>query len=451
MTPKTILYISKFYTPTTTAAGIRTQRFVDALVSAGYRVIVLTFGEAGGLEEVKENLWIYRIGQSQLAEFDAGLIQSSRWPIGSILPGPDPDKDACLALFAYGQMLFQKYQPNAVLASAPPFSFMAVAQRLAERFNKHLILDFRDAWFIAMPWPYANVLCRLSARRWERRCVKSADKIIVATETMRKNLIEAYGQELNERIVTVRHGYALSSNNTAEVDSPYSAERPLRIVYTGQLRGIDIDAASRISRIVQPVVHALLRYTIGATFCKNLNIEWMSPLNLFKALAQAPKQDDSFLEKIRIDFIGQKFPQIEKWTQQLGLTHIVTQQGPMPPNQAEQAAQNADLLLLNLYGIKNNPYHWCVPSKVYTYMGTGKPILALVPPGETADLVSDAGTALIVHPEDINTLTSHLLDLTQPDSHLITTLKPNWPSIEPYKVSNQQKKLIQAINNDPQP
>ena len=103
MTSKTILYITKFYDPTTTAAGIRAIRFVDALVSAGYRVIVLTFGQPSGLDQVDENLSVYRISENHLPE-----QKTNPWPITSILPGPDPDKAACRTLFAHAQFLIQK-------------------------------------------------------------------------------------------------------------------------------------------------------------------------------------------------------------------------------------------------------------------------------------------------------------------------------------------------------
>ena len=185
-----------------------------------------------------------------------------------------------------------------------------------------------------MPWPYANILRRLSAKRWERRCIESAEKIIVATDAMRDNLIEAYGREYNERITTVRHGYAPSCHPDGPKGTgvnPRECGGPLRIVYTGQLRGIDIDSASTTARIFQPLARALLRYTIGATFCEKLNIEWMSPLSLFKALAMAGKQDESFLNKIRLDFIGQKYPLIEIWKKQLGLESVVIQHGKNPP------------------------------------------------------------------------------------------------------------------------
>ena len=41
-----------------------------------------------------------------------------------------------------------------------------------------------------------------------------------------------------------------------------------------------------------------------------------------------------------------------------------------------------------------------VPTKTYEYLGSGRPILAAVPPGDARDLLTAAGTAAICSPTD---------------------------------------------------
>ena len=52
----TVLYITWSYRPAHTAAAIRAVHFVEALVEAGFRVIVLTVGREAGVERMADNL-----------------------------------------------------------------------------------------------------------------------------------------------------------------------------------------------------------------------------------------------------------------------------------------------------------------------------------------------------------------------------------------------------------
>lgn len=443
---KTFLYITKYYPPTSSAAGIRAQRFVKALVDADYRVIVLTFSDDGGEESPALNPQVYRVTASEnTLGGTTRIIPIHKSGVG-VLPGPDPDKKCCQLVFEMGQRLLEKHQPDALLVSGPPFSFMAIARQLALRKNLPLILDFRDAWFSGMPWPYANRIRRSSARRWEHRCVVTARKIITATEEMGKILGRRYGREISDKCATVRHGF--DSNAVSPEPGKHKSDKDyLTLVYTGQLRGIDIDAASGLYRTCQAIGHNLLRYTVGARFCEQLRLDWMSPLNLFKAIAQEGREDKRFLERIRLLFAGERFASLDRWARQYGIDKMVTQLGPMSPSEAQATAQQADLLLLNLYRIKGLDYHWCVPSKLYSYLGSGHPILALVPEGEAAELVRQSGTGIVVHPEDITGIRAALRALVLQPEQVAKSLKPNWDYIKKFDQDRQMEALLGQMND----
>ena len=82
------------------------------------------------------------------------------------------------------------------------------------------------------------------------------------------------------------------------------------------------------------------------------------------------------MEKFRLVFAGQTFDQVDQWARRWGLEGNVEQLGPVPAESTEELSADADLLALSPYGIKSCAYHWCVPSKVYSYLGSGNAILA---------------------------------------------------------------------------
>ena len=55
----------------------------------------------------------------------------------------------------------------------------------------------------------------------------------------------------------------------------------------------------------------------------------------------------------------------------------------------------------------------CVPQKVYECLGTGKPVLALLPDGDARDILAQAGTALLCSPRDVGAIKASLLALVE--------------------------------------
>src|SRR5205085_610442 len=70
----------------------------------------------------------------------------------------------------------------------------------------------------------------------------------------------------------------------------------------------------------------------------------------------------------------------------------------VPHREAIAAMQSADVLVL----IKHvEPrFRGLIPGKLYEYMGAGRPVLALVPESEAADLVRDLGWGEVAPPDD---------------------------------------------------
>jgi glycosyltransferase involved in cell wall biosynthesis len=83
--------------------------------------------------------------------------------------------------------------------------------------------------------------------------------------------------------------------------------------------------------------------------------------------------------------------------------------GYMPHQEAIAAMRRADVLVL----IKHvEPrYRGLIPGKLYEYMGAGRPILALVPECEAADLVRAGKWGEVAPPDDPDAIAAALLRL----------------------------------------
>lgn len=474
---KTILYITHKYLDSTKASGSRAARFIDGLVARGVRVVVITLGDKPRIKRKSAMITVCQITANGQLPPEAAGKRIKSWPIWRILPGPERGWRLGRAICKASHWLIEQEHIDLVLISGPPFSVIPVACQAAKEHNLPLIIELRDAWYTAMPWPYSGAAARRAAKRYEKSCLQQASRIITVTATVKKLLTDKYGHEIGEKIYTIRHGYdefpkqqdsadnkSLTSLNVKA--SPCSASgvsnihnspdtpgthpalsyKPFTIAYTGQLRGIDIvHRRSGISQKIHHISQVIRGKLLGASFCQPLRLDWMSPHYLMRALANVLEDNPGFSHAVRLVFVGERFDEIDQWAKQMMISGNVYQYGPTSPEAAQHIASNADLLVLSLYGIEGCVYHWCVPSKLYMYMGTGKPILAMLPPGEARDLVMRAGTGVSVAPDDVAAITEKLHSLiTQHQEHGIK-LKCDWGYVNRFKASHQQKMFSDVV------
>lgn len=434
-TPGPVILLSRFYAPLSQAGAIRTDRLVRALHAANHPVVVITRGDCPAIESPCPLLTVCRIS-------DKGALPSAIAPMS--LPRLQPDyrvEPDTLALWHAGVLqaaffFIQQTHPIAILATAPPFGLLAIAMTLREQCGIKTLLDFRDGWITGMYWPFSSRRQRRRAELWEKLCLTGADGLLAATDELARLWTIAYGQKIAPTL-TFRHGYEPSPESAPDSASDSSI---LKLAYVGQVRGTEISSHRR--RQLQNAGRSLRRFIFGASFCESLYLEWMSPHYLMQAIAAAKKRDEAAGQHIHLEFIGPRDEAINAWARQLELDNQIVQQGPLTVNQANRAAALADVLVVNLYGIAGCRYHWCVPSKLYTYLGLQKPILGLLPPGEAQDILLHSGLGPALHPTDIDAIADQLLLWYRQQHAGGIRLQPKSDYIQLFSLENQRRHFL---------
>jgi len=448
--PVRVVYISRCWLPSHAAAGIRADRFITALLADGMSVSVITSSPQPALDLKSPSLVVARLGYDGRLPTEMHHSGAARWPCFRALPGPDPDSRFCRGVFRVSQWLIERYGADLICVSGPPFSLMSVANVAGRRRRLPVILDFRDAWYTGMPWPYSSGLRRVLAGQWERRCVHAAAKVITATDTLGRILAAEY-PSAGGKIQTIRHGFErvppANGGPTGPGGAPVPAAKPFTIVHTGQLRGTDGEQQGRLGRLIARAGRGARKVLLGARFCERLDLERMSGRSLLAGIQRAATMEPELLQRVRIIFAGQRSERVDSWAAQMGLGARVEQTGPVWPQEAQRLADNAALLVLMLYGIKDCDYHWCVPSKTYSYLATGRPILSLVPPGEARDLVLRAGTGLIAESEDPAAIAEVILRVFADWRAGRMTVRPQWRFIEQFTAARQQEVFVETVRD----
>lgn len=243
-----------------------------------------------------------------------------------------------------------------ILATFGPGTNLLVGRELARRSGLPLVLDFRDLW-ADLPQPaFATPLHRALASRMERRAVAAAGKVVAVSENMAAHLAERHGRRRKD-VVSITNGFDPTDLARAK-DEREEAGRPFRICYTGSVYG---------------------GYDLGP---------------FFGALSDLSRDRIIGSESFRAEFAGNLPAQeIRRW----GLEGLVESRPYVPHSEVFEVMARADVLLLI-----EAPGYWAqfsYAAKIFDYLLTGKPVLALVESGgNSARLLERAGVGHIADP-----------------------------------------------------
>ncbi|MFH1920139.1 MAG: hypothetical protein ABIP48_09680, partial [Planctomycetota bacterium] len=87
-----------------------------------------------------------------------------------------------------------------------------------------------------------------------------------------------------------------------------------------------------------------------------------------------------------------------------------------------------------------------IPSKLFQYMGSGTPVLALVPEGDVADIVRETETGTVVPPEDVGRIKTAIRQHYDRYCDGGNEYQPNWELIEKYESRRLTSKLGECLD-----
>jgi hypothetical protein len=130
-----------------------------------------------------------------------------------------------------------------------------------------------------------------------------------------------------------------------------------------------------------------------------------NPLMLARALAHLHRTHPAVLKDVRIELIG-RWVGNERWSPEkfnLPPTLLVFSE-PVAYEESLRRMCTADALLILDAPFEQNVFF---PSKLVEYLWARRPILALTPPGTSADIVSASG-GMVASPESVETISAGL-------------------------------------------
>jgi glycosyltransferase involved in cell wall biosynthesis len=250
----------------------------------------------------------------------------------------------------------RRHPGTVVLSSTPPHSTQ-IGVRIARSFVRFgWVADFRDPWTapLRIPKGRANLAFQRALERW---VLFGCDRVIANTAGNRDALLASFPRLDTSRVRVIPN--AFDTETMPEAARPDDPALACDIAYFGEVYPGMFDAYLEAVRIL---------------------------------VARDPQSAP------RLHVFGKVTPDDARRVQRDGLASHVVFMGVVPYARSLALMSSARSLLLLLP--EGDTMATCVPSKLYPYLFTGRPVLALVPPGDAARVVAETGAGDVVAPGD---------------------------------------------------
>lgn len=298
-----------------------------------------------------------------------------------------------------------------IYTSERPNSVHIAGWILKRALRRPWVVDFRDPWTQYFLARYPTRLHYWLEQRLERFLLKRADHVVTVTPTARANLLAWCAFLPPEKVTTIATGFDPSGFEQGTPRAVPTRHRPFELCYLGVFCGGPSADGAKSGPLVERVWRAIRRWLEFRP--RDFDPLAHSPKFLLDAIAELFGECAELRARLRFVHIGPSSPANEQYAHRLGLKGNVEFRGYVKHTDALREMGRADALFFCLADSPSGERNDCVPQKLYEYIGSGKPILALVPPGDARDFLQRAGTALICEPRDVPAIKRALGDLLE--------------------------------------
>ena len=358
---KRLLMIAYHFPPFAASTGIqRTLGFARHLPSFGWEPLILTAHPRAYEHRDSEHV----ILPSPLVVQPAFALDSARqlslmgrYP--AFTARPDRWISWWLGAVPKGLAMIRRYRPDAIWSTYPIATAHKIACTLQRLSGLPWIADFRDP--MAQDGYPEDPKTWRSFKRIEEAALRRASRAVFVTEGAARMYRKRYADLPERRIAVVENGYEEQSF-------------------------ADLSHAGAEIGLLNPGKVTLLHS--GVVYPSERD-----PAKLFAALRRLMKEERRLAEKLRVRLRASGHESLlRNMVEAAGVADMVQLVPPVPYRAALQEMMRADGLLVLQAANCNDQ----VPAKVYEYLRSERPIVALTDPaGETAALLRRAGVDAI--------------------------------------------------------
>lgn len=404
-----VLIIANQFPPMGGSGVQRSVKFVKHLSKFGYEPIVFTRKTDGAtlldetlLKDVPQNTKIIRTKAYEPAEMK-GILKLP-FKVLSKLMIPDSAIFWMMKSKEKAIQIIENEDIKIIYTTSAPYSDHLLGRYIKRKFPKiKWIADFRDEWTnnpYTLDNPHNKIRTNIE-KNMEMSVLKEADYLITNTPVMRENFLKISGLN-GENFFVIPNGYDEEDFENMNFERPKNEK--FTMVYTGALYGR------------------------------------RKPDNFFSAIKNLKEKDLLDPNKINVKLIGNYHKdKLQAKIDSLNLINQIEIVGYVPHDICIKNQLLADvLILIEGSGVGANAFY---TGKIFEYMNTKRPVLAILPKGVAADLVLESGIGNVANTDSISEIEKNILQYYQKWLQNTLEFSPNWEIIKNY----ERKKLTQSL------
>ena len=290
---------------------------------------------------------------------------------------------------------------DTIITSGPPHSLHLIGLELKQKLDVKWYADFRDPW-TTIGYHKSLRLSSFAAKKHkalEHKVLNTADTIIVTSKTT-KSEFEAI---TNKPIAVITNGYD-----------------------TEQVEKQTLDAKFSLAHI--------------GSFLSERN-----PMILWESLIELIQEIPDFKAHLEIKLIGAVSQEVLGTISQFGLDQYLNNLGYVSHTEAIAHQRRSQVLVL--IEIDSEDTKSIIPGKLFEYMVSGRPIVAIGPDdSDFAEIITNTNTGAFLTYSEKMKLKSVILDFY--NQFLEGKLQSNGVGLQKYSRKNLTKELVQLLNSN---
>lgn len=312
---------------------------------------------------------------------------------------PDARKKWVKPSVNYLSTYIRDYNIDTIITTGPPHSLHLIGEQLKNRFDIKWIADFRDPWTTIGYHKKLKLMpiARKKHKFLESKVLNTADKIVVTSNNTKQNFLS-----LTEKpIEVITNGYDYESVGKVELDAKFS------LAHIGSL------------------------------------LSDRNPEVLWRVLEELVTNNKIFASMLQLNFVGSVSKEVLRSLEVYNLSQYVNLIGYVPHIEAIKHQKKSQVLLL--IEIDSEETKCIIPGKLFEYMVSSRPILAIGPKGsDVYDILRTTNTGNYFLYSDQDAIKEAVLDMFQ--AFRSGELKSNAIGLQQYSRKALTGKLAELIN-----
>ena len=277
---------------------------------------------------------------------------------------PDARKNWIKPSVAYVSKYLKEESIDTIITTGPPHSLHLIGLKLKQQLDLRWIADFRDPWTTIGYHKKLKLLpfAKAKHRRLEAKVLQTADEIIVTSPSTKTE----FAGITSKSITVITNGYDVNSVNDFTMDTKFT------LAHIGSL------------------------------------LSDRNPEVLWQVLGDIARDDQIFQSQFQLNLVGAVSNEVLRSLEAHDLSQFVNLVGYVSHEDAIKYQKQSQLLLL--IEIDSEDTKCIIPGKLFEYMASNRPILAIGPEGwDVAAIMKSTNTGVCFNYNDYKAIKNQVL------------------------------------------